>query len=127
MGTTTLVNEDIAAGHHVVEALDTAGFPVKAAFWLYDSNVDNWKLWIGTPRAARDLQKAYITVSQILSAIADRKVLDLARIRLVRPDNSTVRAIGSVIHVKGLSDVRLRSNVVNGIYIEDALIYRTAA
>ena len=67
-------------------------------------------------------------VREILAASSDdRAVLDLPRIRLVRPDDPTIQAVGSVIRVKGLSDVRLKSNVANGIYIEDALIYRTAA
>ena len=127
MGATTLVSEDIAAGHHLIEALDTAGFPVKAAFWLYDSDVDKWTLWVGTPRAAGDLQKAYMRVGEILSAATDRKALDLPQIRLVPPDDPTVRAMGSLINVKGISDIRLRTNVVDGIYIEDALVYRTAA
>jgi len=110
-----------------VAGLDDAGFPVRAAFWLYDSDVDVWKLWIATPQAGEDLQKAFLKVGGIISAITDRAVLDLTRIKLVIPDDPMVRAIRSVIKVKGLSDVRLKSNVINGIYIEDALVYRTAA
>jgi hypothetical protein len=124
MAAATLVDEDIAAGHNAVEALDNAGFPVTAAFWLYYSDAETWKLWIATQRAAEDLQKAYLQVGKIL---IDQSALDLSRIRLVRPDDPMVRAIASVVRVKGLSDVRFKSNVVNGIYIEDALIYRTAA
>jgi hypothetical protein len=64
MGATALVSEDVAAGHAVIEALDSGGFPVAAAFWLYDSERDVWKLWIGTPRAGKDLQLAYMKVSE---------------------------------------------------------------
>ena len=127
MGATSLVGEDITAGHNVIEALDGAGFPVKAAFWLYNSDADTWKLWIGSPNAGRDLQRAYMKISEILSAVVDKPVLDLSRIKLVRQDDPLVKAIASVIRVKGLSDVRFRSNTVNGIYIPDAVIYRTAA
>lgn len=127
MGTATLVGEEIAAGHNVVAALDAAGFPARAAFWLYDSDADVWKLWIATPQAGDDLQKAFLKVGRILSTITDRPVLDLSRIKLVTPDDPMVRALRSVINVKGLSGVRFKSNVVNGIYIADALIYRTAA
>jgi hypothetical protein len=66
-------------------------------------------------------------VASILSAVIDHEVLDVTRIALVAPDDPVVRAIGSVISAKGISDVRLKSNLVNGIYIEDALVYRTAA
>ena len=127
MGATSLVGEEIAAGHNVVAALDAALIPVRAAFWIYDEDKDIWKLWIATPQAGEDLQKAFIRVSKVLSAVTDRPVLDLSRIKLVTPDDPMVRAIGSVLDVKGLSDVRFKSNIVNGIYIADALIYRTAA
>lgn len=127
MGTASLVSEEVAAGHNVVAALDAAGFPAKAVFWLYDDDTDVWKLWIATPLAGEDLQKAYLKVDSILSANTSGTVLDLSRIKLVRPDDPMVRAIRSAVSVKGLADVRFKGNVVNGIYIADALIYRTAA
>jgi hypothetical protein len=122
-----MVGEDIVAGHAAVEALDSAGFPVTAAFWLHDGERGVWKLWIGTPHAAKDLQKAYMKVAEVLSTSGGQAALDLPRIKLVPPDDPTIRAVGSLIRVPGLSDVRLGSNVSNGIYIDDALVYRTAA
>jgi hypothetical protein len=122
-----LVSEDVAAGRNVVGALDEAKFPVEAAFWLYDSSKGRWRLWIGTPRAAGDLQKAYVRVAEILSAVTDRKVLDLPQITLVRPDDRMVQAIRSLISVTDSSDIRLGLNAADGILIEDALVYRTAA
>jgi hypothetical protein len=123
-----LVSEDIEAGRNVIEALDKANFPVEAAFWLYESNLERWTLWIATPRAGGDLQKAYMTVLDILSRVSDREILDLPRIRLEIPQNRTVEAVKSLIEVKGLSDVRMRYNLGDhGVFIEDTLIYRTAA
>ena len=112
MGTAVLVSEDIEAGRNVVAALDAAGFPVEAAFWLYNSDQDRWRLWIASPRAGEDLGKAYLKVREILDTVTDR----------------TVEAVRSLISVKGLSDVRMRHNLGDhGVYIEDTLIYRTAA
>jgi len=122
-----LVSEDIAAGRNVIAALDEAGFPVEVAFWLYESNLDRWRLWIGTPRASGDLQKAYVRVANILSSVTDRRVLDLPQITLAMPDDRMIRAVKSLIDVKGISDIRLKYNLSDGVYIEDALVYRTAA
>jgi hypothetical protein len=123
-----LVSDDIAAGRNVIEALDEAKFPVEAAFWLYESNRERWTLWIVTPRAGGDLQKAYMKVQEILDTVNDRNVLDLARVRLEIPENRTVQAVRPLINVKGLSDVRMRHNLGDhGVFIEDTLIYRTAA
>jgi hypothetical protein len=123
-----LVSDDIAAGRNVIEALDEAKFRVEAAFWLYESNRERWTLWIVTPRAGGDLQKAYMKVQEVLDTVNDGDVLDLARIRLEIPENRTVQAVRSLINVKGLSDVRMRHNLGDhGVFIEDTLIYRTAA
>jgi hypothetical protein len=122
------VSEDIEAGRNVIAALDAAGFPVEAAFWLYNSDQDRWKLWIGTPRARDDPGKAYLDVLKIMNTITDKTVLDLPQIRLEAPEYRTVEAVKSLISVKGLSNVRMRHNLGDhGIYIEDTLIYRTAA
>ena len=128
MATEVLVSEDIAAGRNVIEALDEVGFGVEAAFWLYKSDLDRWTLWIATPRGARDLQKAYINVREILDTVTDRKVLDLPQITLATPDDRTVQAVKSLIKVKGISGVRMKHNLADhDVYIEDTLIYRTAA
>jgi hypothetical protein len=128
MAAEVLVSEDIAAGRNVIEALDKAKFPVEAAFWLYESNFERWTLWIATPLAGRDLQKAYIRVREILDGVTDRDVLDLPRINLALPSDRTVQAVRSLIDVKGVAGVRMRHNLAgHGVYIEDALIYRTAA
>ena len=128
MVTAALVSEDIEAGRNVVAALDAAGFPVEAAFWLYSSDQDRWRLWIATPRARDDRGKAYLDVLKILNAVTDKQVLELPQIRVEAPEYRTVEAVKSLIEVKGLSNVRMRHNLGDhGIYIEDTLIYRTAA
>jgi hypothetical protein len=128
MGEEVLVSEDIAAGRNVIEALDKAKFPVDAAFWLYESNQERWTLWIATPRAGRDLQKAYLKVLEILKSVTDREVLDLPRVMLALPNDRTVLSVKSRIDVKGLGKVRLQRHMSDhGVYIEDSFIYRTAA
>jgi hypothetical protein len=74
-----LVNDNIEAGRNVVEALDAAGFPVEVAFWLYNSEQDRWKLWIGSSHARGDRGQAYLDVLKILNAVKEKKVLDLPR------------------------------------------------
>jgi hypothetical protein len=128
MAAEILVSEDIAAGRNVIEALDKANFPVEAAFWLYESHFERWTLWIATPRAGVDLRKAYMKVREILDGMSNQEVLDLPRINLALPSDRTVQAVRSLIDVKGISGVRLKHNLGDhGVYIEDTLIYRTAA
>jgi len=128
MAEAILVNDDIEAGRELVRLLDEAGFPVTAAAWIYFSDVEEWRLVIRTPKAARNLQETYLEVARAMDAKGDlRTRLNLARIKLVPPTDQMLEALGSVVRVAGLKSIRFSRNVVNGIYIDDALIYRLAA
>lgn len=45
-----LVDKYIKEGKMLLKNLDKNKFPVKAALWLYDSNNNNWKYLIATPK-----------------------------------------------------------------------------
>jgi len=123
-----LVNSDIEAGSELVRLLDDSGFPVTAAAWIYFPDIQEWRLAIRTPKAASNLQEAYLEVARAMDEAGDlRKRFDLSRVRLVPPTDRTLGAIGKAIRVDGLSAVRFSSNVIDGIFIDDALIYRLAA
>ena len=125
MDTKTLVTDDATIGQEILAKLDEGGVDVSAAFWLCYSDTEVWKFWIATPEAAKNLQEAYIRVAEILSAGAAKlSDFDLSRINLVSPDDPFIRSLGAMISVGGTSPVRFSRNVINGVYIEDALIYR---
>ncbi|MCU1273426.1 MAG: hypothetical protein JWO48_857 [Bryobacterales bacterium] len=44
-----LVGPEIEAGKKLIEALDASGFRVKAAFWFYREESEEWRLYIATP------------------------------------------------------------------------------
>lgn len=128
MAETIFVNSDIEAGRELVSLLDDAGFPVTAAAWIYFPDVEEWRLVIRSPKAAKNLQEALLELARAMDAKGDlRKRLDLARVKLVAPSDRMLEAMGKVVRITGLSTVRFSRNVVNGIYIDDALIYRLAA
>lgn len=125
MAEDSLVTSDVNGGEALVRALDRAGFPVPAALWLYYPDLERWRLVIATPRA-RDPQEAYISIGQI----ADQARIvspELSRIRLVLPTDPTVATLSRVLRTEGISGVRFTGNMVNGIYVDDAYIYRAAA
>jgi hypothetical protein len=128
MAETALVSDDIEAGLELVRILDEKNFPVTAAAWIYFPDVEEWRLVIRTPEAAKNLQQAYLDVARAMDAKGNlRTRLDLARVKLVPPTDRMLQALGSVIKASGLGSIRFRRNVINGIYIDDALIYRLAA
>jgi hypothetical protein len=128
MAAAALVNADVEMGRELVKVLDEAHFPVTAAAWIYFSDADEWRLVIRSPKAEKDLQAALLELAKAMDAKGDlRARIDLSRIKLVPPKDKMLAAIGRFVRVDGTSDVRFSRNVVDGVYIDDALIYRLAA
>ncbi len=128
MAEAILVNDDVNAGSELVRLLDETNFPVTGAAWIYFPDVEEWRLVIRTPRATSNLQEAYLDMARAMDAKGDlRTRLNLARIKLVPPSDQMLKALGSVIRAPGLKSIRFSGNMINGIYIDDALIYRLAA
>lgn len=116
-----LVEDAIKAGAEFVKLLDRIGVPVSGAFWLYQPDADRWRLVIVTDEAREGARSLY------LKAIEAGAEIDLADVDFQPPESAVFRALGGLIRVDGLSQVRMRQNSFNGVYVEDALVYRLAA
>ena len=128
MAAAVLVDADVEMGRELVRILDEAQFPVTGAAWIYYPDVGEWRLVIRTPKAEKNLQQALLEMAVALDKRGDlRKRLDLSRVKLVPPKDKMLAAMGSVVRADGLSTIRFTRNVINGVLIDDALIYRLAA
>lgn len=116
-----LVESDIEAGRELVRALDRAGVPIVGAFWFYMTESDDWKLLIVTREADRGAHSLY------LKAIEQKGRLDLTKVQFVPPSSPVFRALSGAMRIEGLANKRLTQNMLNGVYIDDALVYRLAA
>jgi hypothetical protein len=56
-----------------------------------------------------------------------RSQFDLARVKLVPPTDRMLAALGKAVRLEGIGAVKFNRNVINGILVNDALIYRLAA
>lgn len=122
-----LVDGRIDAGERLIKALDVAGFAVKAALWLYYPDMERWRLVIAPKAKMTDLVEAYLLIVRSLRDLdIPADVLDSAVVNLVQPDDQLLSGI-SMFRVEGNARVRLRQNWLNGVYLEDALVYRNAA
>lgn len=128
MATAILVDADVDMGRELIRILDEASFPVTGAAWIFFPDVEEWRLVIRTPKAEKNLQQALLEIAVALDSQGDlRKRLDLSRVKLVPPKDRMLAAMGSVVRADGLSTIRFSRNIVNGVLIDDALIYRLAA
>ena len=130
MATEQLVRSEIDAGLQLVRVLDDAGFGVVAALWLYSSESGTWKFVVGTRDSRKEVSRKYLEAAQAVSKWKEQHaepVLDLGRVRIVGADDPLIKGLGPVLHIDDLGEVRFSNNMVNGVYVEDALIHRLAA
>lgn len=122
-----LLESEIDAGARFIEALDKHGKLVDAALWFYYPDLDQWKLLLSSRALEeKDLTRSYTKISEILSS--DEKInknLSVADVKLLSRSDPMMKLLKGIIRTdKGLNRIRMTSNMFNGIYVEDALIYR---
>jgi len=119
----TLVDDDMKAGEGLLKKLDGIKFDVKAAFWFYLPELNEWRLIFASPAVDKKGPKeAYETVQ---SQLQDLKQLSLQNISLVSPNDNLVKLLKAAIKTgPGVSHIRFTGNVINNVFIEDAYIYR---
>ena len=128
MGSAVLVDEKIKGGKALVEALDQMGFLVRSAFWLYSSEDDSWRLVIASPLVGELGQlECYGRVDAALLSLQEPPFA-LREIALVKETEQLVEFLRTAINTgpTGTRAIRWTRNSVGGIYVDDALIYRSS-
>ena len=121
-----LVDRKIERGKRLIKKLDDSRFPVAAAFWYYFPEAEQWRLVIASPTVeSQGLQAAYTEIHRIQRRGLRLPPLSVGEITAVSPRDPLVKLLSSAIRTgPGLSGIVFSRNVVNGVYIEDAYIYR---
>ena len=128
MAETALVESEIALSRALVEFLETHGFPLKAALWVYQSDAERWR-FVLCPAEQR--QHPITFYRDFAKAINDagisRSVLGLDQVHIIDESSPLVSMLGKVIRIEGGGSARFTNNVINGVFLEDALIFKLAA
>ena len=125
MDKTTLVDTQIEAGKKLVDALDKSKFKIVGALWFYYPASDEWKLLFASPLV--DILGPTRCYNLILTILQDIG-LDFqlfTNISVLSPKDKLIQLLKTAIHTdNGISAIRFSRNTINGVFIEDALIYR---
>lgn len=128
MDKTVLVEKDIEAGKDIVRKLDEIEFNVTSAYWIYDSDSEIWRLIIASSFYDANGPKAtYLKIRSVLDTFEESFSISLSNIHAVSPSDNFVKNMSKNIRVEGISDVRFGRLVIDGEYIEDALVYRSGS
>jgi len=121
-----LVEADINSGARLVQRLDSSGFAVKAAFWWLDPETREWHLVVATPLVDDPGPRvAYERLQEAMAGIEDDSV-PVTRVFLLSPNHPMISLLRGAISTggEGISGIRFSRNTINGVFVEDAYIYR---
>ncbi|MCK4731777.1 MAG: hypothetical protein KAT65_04885 [Methanophagales archaeon] len=126
MDKTALVEKDVEEGKRLIEALDNAGFQVRAVLWFYLAESDEWRFVVASPLVERKGPKeAYAFVQAVLAQLLPPSGISLEEISVVSPEYDLIRLLKVAIQTgPGISGIRFTRNTINNTFIEDAYIYR---
>jgi hypothetical protein len=123
-----LVTRDFDDGARLVQELDRREFPVSAAFWAFDQNVESWRLIVAAP--AQTIESKSQIYGLIQSIIFDDDLeIPLSAISLVRDDDQGVRNLqaDAISDIGTVFEVPIAHTEVGGRSISNVHVYRTAA
>lgn len=131
MAAEQLVGLEIEQGLQLVRVLDEAKFPVSAALWLFSSDLERWRFVIATTNLPQQIAQRQLEAATIVAKWKEDhdgdQILDLARVRFVSDTDQLISGLGKVMKLEGLSEVRFSNNMINGVFVEDAIVHRLAA
>ena len=120
-----LTPEMIKTGADFLQRLDAANVPVTSAFWLFHGEEPDWRLVLASPDVAQiGKREFYGKLIDHLRAL-NRRELNSSNVTAAAPDDQFVAAVRKAFNVPGIASIRFTGNVINGILIPDALIYRS--
>lgn len=119
----------IDAGEWLTRKLDETGLPVTTALWFFDSELNEWRLLFASPEVGtKGSIEVYRRIQRAIDQLGDHaSMVPLSVVGVLDTDSDLASLLRKGIHTgPGVSRIRFSRNVINGHFIDDALIYRAA-
>lgn len=133
MGEEALVEDQIRDANKLIEVLDADGASPSLAAWHYDDDAVAWRLVLAGPFFDKLLREkggqslAYLKVVEAFAKTSP-SALSIADVKLVDSQAKLPKTIGTFITTpsKGFVRAHFTNNFVNGIFLKDILLLRSA-
>ena len=127
MDQATLVDHQIEDGAKLINQLGRDNFDVKAAYWLYTSQSEQWFLYLVSDVVNREgITEAYKRVYKAMRTLTNLWI-ERFDVKVVSPDDPVAKAIiDSLSKQHGLFALMttwVRGSKVGDVHIENAYIY----
>ena len=123
----SLSSEMISAGAELTRQLAETRFIVSASLWLYIPETNTWRFIVASPEvSAQGPKKVYQQVQSVISKMPEEQPkIPLKDVTVIDSNDPLVSLLRVAIRTgDGISGIRFTHNVINGVLIEDAYIYR---
>lgn len=121
-----LVERDINEGKMLIQTLDVSKFQLSGALWFYLTESENWRLLLVSPLVdTAGLRSCYKVIQSVIGDMPKDFGISLENISVLSPRDRLIQLLKIAIRTgAGISTIRFTGNSINGVFIEDALIYR---
>jgi len=123
----SLSSEMISAGAELTLWLDDARLIIDASLWYYTTDNNAWRFIIASPEVRVHGPKwVYKKIQTVIYRTSgESSGISLKDITVVDNQDPLISLLRGVITIeKGITGIRFSNNVINGVLIEDAYIYR---
>jgi hypothetical protein len=123
----SLSSQMISAGEELIRRLDETRFIVSASLWLYIPEINAWRFIIASPEVRTQGPRiAYKQIQSVISKMPEEQPrIPLKDVTVLDSNDPFVSLLRVTMRTgDGISGIRFTHNVINGVLIEDAYIYR---
>lgn len=117
----------IEEGKDLLEELDKQGLKPEVAIWFYLPEGNTWRFIISSSSfSSKTNQILYSDFVNKYKDLEQVKSIGLENITLLQSNDDLISLLKTAIRTgpSDIGNIRFTSNVINGVLIEDAVIYR---
>ncbi len=117
----------VSNGTKLVQWLDASKLKPRAAMWVFNSEIESWRLWIVPSKEIKDKSEFYLILSDIISEHRDEiPGFDISEVEYKEDNHPAVIGLGTILRMEGLGSAHLSNNYFNGFLLPDGIVLRMA-
>lgn len=114
----------IVDGRAFVQALDNAGIVSSSALWLWGGGENAWRYVLSSPLVQKGSDMP-VKIAAVLATMPADFAINRDNILLYELQDPTIQTLHKAIQTgPGITAMRMTGNVINGVRIDDAYVYR---
>ena len=120
-----LTTEKIEGGKLLTELLDKTDLEITASFWFYFIDAQKWNLILGISQVMKEGSLKSIAKIQKVFEKNQFQGIDFLDVIVLQSDHPIIKRLMKMATTgKTIKGIRISQSVIDGVFIQDAYIYR---